>query len=66
VPRSYSHAFLTCGDGCTAYSGEDKGGDWVEKTLLGWSVEIVRRPRASLLQKRRYRWRGLSSGPKKV
>jgi transposase len=26
------------------YSGEDKGGDWVEKTL-GWSVEIVRRPR---------------------
>ena len=27
-----------------AYSGEDKGGDWVEKTL-GWTVEIVRRPR---------------------
>jgi len=26
------------------YSGEDKGGDWVEKTL-GWTVEIVRRPR---------------------
>lgn len=25
-------------------SGEDKGGDWVEKTL-GWTVEIVRRPR---------------------
>jgi len=26
------------------YSGEDKGADWVEKTL-GWRVEIVRRPR---------------------
>jgi putative transposase len=26
------------------YTGEDKGGDWVEKTL-GWSVEIVSRPR---------------------
>jgi putative transposase len=26
------------------YSGEDKGADWVEKTL-GWEVEIVRRPR---------------------
>jgi hypothetical protein len=28
--------------GCAGYSGEDKGGEWVEKTL-GWSVEIVRR-----------------------
>ncbi len=26
------------------YNGEDKGGDWVEKTL-GWRVEIVRGPR---------------------
>jgi transposase len=26
------------------YRGEDKGADWVEKTL-GWEVEIVRRPR---------------------
>ena len=26
-----------------AYSGEDKGGDWVEKTL-GWTVKIIRRP----------------------
>jgi hypothetical protein len=25
------------------YSGEDKGGEWVQKTL-GWGVEIVRRP----------------------
>ena len=34
-----SHLWLEVG-----YGGEDKGGDWVEKTL-GWTVEIVRRPR---------------------
>jgi putative transposase len=34
-----SHLWLDAG-----YSGEAKGGDWVEKTL-GWTVEIVRRPR---------------------
>ncbi len=34
-----SHLWMDAG-----YSGEDKGGDWVEKTL-GWTVEIVRRPR---------------------
>jgi putative transposase len=28
------------------YMGEDKGADWVEKTL-GWNVEIVSRPRKS-------------------
>jgi putative transposase len=33
-----SHLWMDAG-----YSGEDKGGDWVEKTL-GWTVEIVRRP----------------------
>jgi transposase len=26
------------------YAGEDKGGDWVQKTF-GWSVQIVSRPR---------------------
>jgi transposase len=26
------------------YGGEDKGADWVEKTL-GWSVDLVERPR---------------------
>jgi hypothetical protein len=47
------------------YTGEDKGGDyWVEKTLE-WSVEIVRRPRASLLP-RMCCWRGRSSRLKKV
>ena len=34
-----SHLWLDAG-----YGGEDKGSDWVEKTL-GWTVEIVRRPR---------------------
>lgn len=33
-----SHLWLDAG-----YSGEDKGGDWVEKAL-GWTVEIVRKP----------------------
>ena len=34
-----SHLWLDAG-----YRGEDKGGDWVQKTL-GWRVEIVKRPR---------------------
>ena len=34
-----SHLWLDAG-----YGGEDKGGDWVEKTL-GWTAEIVRKPR---------------------
>jgi putative transposase len=34
-----SHLWLDGG-----YKGEDKGADWVEKTL-GWTVEIVSRPR---------------------
>jgi putative transposase len=34
-----SHLWMDAG-----YSGEEKGADWVEKTL-GWRVKIVRRPR---------------------
>ena len=34
-----SHLWLDAG-----YRGEDKGKDWVEKTL-GWTVELVERPR---------------------
>jgi putative transposase len=34
-----SHLWLDAG-----YRGEDKGKDWVEKTL-GWSVELVERPK---------------------
>jgi putative transposase len=33
------HLWLDAG-----YRGEDRGGDWVEKTL-GWSVDLVERPR---------------------
>ena len=34
-----SHLWLDAG-----YTGEDKGADWVRKTL-GWSVDLVERPR---------------------
>src|SRR5919112_1700583 len=34
-----SHLWLDAG-----YRGEDKGADWVQKTL-GWSVDLVERPR---------------------
>ena len=34
-----SHLWLDAG-----YRGEDKGKDWVEKTL-GWSVDLVERPK---------------------
>src|SRR5918912_1435103 len=34
-----SHLWLDAG-----YRGEDKGGDWVQKTL-GWSVDLVERPK---------------------
>jgi hypothetical protein len=27
------------------YRGEDKGKNWVEKKKLGWSVDLVERPR---------------------
>ena len=34
-----SHLWLDAG-----YRGEDKGADWVRKTL-GWSVDLVERPK---------------------
>jgi transposase len=37
------------------YSGEDKGGDWVQKTL-GWTVEIVSRPRKPAPEEVLMRW----------
>ena len=37
--RACRHLWLDAG-----YRGEDKGADWVEKTL-GWSVELVERPK---------------------
>jgi hypothetical protein len=38
-PRLFCHLWMDAG-----YSGEDKGADWVRKTL-GWSVDLVERPR---------------------
>ena len=32
------------------YTGENKGGDWVQKTL-GWKAEIVSRPRKPMPRK---------------
>ena len=34
-----SHLWVDAG-----YRGEDKGADWVQKTL-GWSVDVVQRPK---------------------
>jgi len=45
-----SHLWLDAG-----YRGEDKGADWVEKTL-GWSVELVHRPRKPATEKVLMRW----------
>ena len=45
-----SHLWLDAG-----YSGEDKGGDWVEKTLW-WTAEIVRRPRKTATEEVLMAW----------
>jgi putative transposase len=37
------------------YRGEDKGGDWVEKTL-GWSIELVERQRKPAPEEVLMRW----------
>jgi transposase len=34
-----SHLWMDAG-----YTGEDKGADWVQRTLLGWTAQIVRHP----------------------
>jgi putative transposase len=39
----------------SAYRGEDKGKDWVEKAL-GWTVEIVERPRKPAPEKVLMKW----------
>jgi putative transposase len=45
-----SHLWLDAG-----YRGEDKGKDWVEKAL-GWSVELVERPRKPAPEEVLMRW----------
>ena len=54
-----SHLWMDAG-----YRGEDKGGDWVEKTL-GWTVEIVSRPRKPAPEEVLMAW-ALGNGPKKA
>ena len=44
-PRLKKHLWLDAG-----YRGEDKGKGWVEKAL-GWSVELVERPRKAAPEK---------------
>jgi putative transposase len=54
-----SHLWLEAG-----YRGEDKGADWVEKTL-GWSVDLVERPpRKPAPEEVLLAW-ALGSGPKR-
>jgi putative transposase len=52
------HLWLDAG-----YRGEDKGKDWVEKTL-GWSVDLVERPKSPL--PKRCLWHGPGSGKKRA
>jgi hypothetical protein len=41
--------------GCRLARGEDKGAEWVEKTL-GWSVDLVERPRKPAPEEVLMRW----------
>ena len=50
-PR-FAHLWLDAG-----YRGEDKGKDWVEK-VLGWSVEMVQRPRGAASKETLMKWAG--------
>jgi putative transposase len=45
-----SHLWLDAG-----YRGEDKGGDWVQKTL-GWGVDLVERPKKPAPEEVLMRW----------
>jgi putative transposase len=45
-----SHLWLDAG-----YRGEDKGKDWVEKAL-GWSVDLVERPRKPVPEEMLMKW----------
>jgi putative transposase len=45
-----SHLWLDAG-----YRGEDKGADWVQKTL-GWSVDLVERPKKPAPEEVLMRW----------
>jgi len=60
-----SHLWLDAG-----YTGQDKGAGWVERTLLGWTAEIVRHPPKLAPEEVMMRWvrefnkEGLAIDPK--
>jgi putative transposase len=54
-----SHLWMDAG-----YRGENKGGDWVQKTF-GWGVEIVSRPRKPAPEEVLMAW-ALGSGPRRA
>jgi putative transposase len=60
-----SHLWLDAG-----YPGQDKGAGWVERTLLGWTAEIVRHPPKLAPEEVMMRWvrefnkEGLAIDPK--
>ena len=58
VPR-LRHLWLEAG-----YRGEDKGADWVRKTL-GWTVEMVERPKKPTPEEVLMAW-ALGSGPRRA
>jgi transposase len=39
LPQRLCHLWMDAG-----YTGEGKGADWVERTLLGWTAQFVRHP----------------------
>ena len=53
------HLWLDAG-----YRGEDNGADWVQKAL-GWTVDLVERPKKPAPQKVMMAW-ALGSGPKRA
>ena len=66
LPR-LSHLWLDAG-----YTGQEKGAGWVERTLLGWTAEIVRHPPKPAPEEVMMRWarewakEGVSMDPKKL
>ena len=54
LENDFSASFASVA-GQSGYRGEDKGKDWVEK-VLGWSVELVERPRKPAPEEVLMRW----------
>jgi len=59
LPAPLAHLWMDGG-----YTAEDKGADWVTQGVLGWSVEILSRPRKPAPEE--VLMGGLRSGPKRA